>query len=145
MNKLFFCLSLISIYGLQSCNQISEFTNKNREVSSIDTILYQNETEIVFKDTFKDLGNIKEGVVSKIIYHFTNTGKFPLIIKSVKPSCGCTIASFNEKPIEVGQSDSIIANFDSDGRLGSHQKSIKVSTNTYPMIRDLIFKVNVIK
>lgn len=149
MNRIVYFFIIVIFSSLISCNQIgdlSRLTKKNNiEINPIDTVLYQNETTITFRDTLIDLGDIKEGTKAKIVYHFTNTGSFPLIIKSVKPSCGCTIAEFSHKPIAPNVSDSITANFDSDGRPGRHQKSIQINTNSNPMLRDVVFKVNVIK
>lgn len=108
-----------------------------------DTVLYSKSTDIVFRDTFIDIGNVKEGKEYQIVYHYQNAGENPLMLFSVSPSCGCTIAEFSRDPLRSGGQDSIVAKFDSKDKQGSYQKNIKVHTNTVQKSHDLYFKVNV--
>ena len=108
-----------------------------------DTVLFQNPTTISFQDTFLDLGEVNEGKKVDFKFIFTNTGKFPLLLHSVKPSCGCTVANFPKYPIATGNSDTIIGSFNSEGRLGSHEKHIEVVSNSEQKVNTLIFKIKV--
>jgi hypothetical protein len=108
-----------------------------------DTVLFQNPTSISFQDTLLDLGEVKEGKKVDFKFIFTNKGKFPLLLHSVKPSCGCTVADFPKYPIATGNSDTIIGSFNSEGRLGSHEKHIEVVSNSERKVNTLIFKIKV--
>lgn len=139
-----FCLSLCSI----SCDKVKRgfggfMSNHNQSIQ--DTVLYSVPTKIIFKDTLIALGNIKEGVVREVVYHYQNAGTKPLLIFNVSPSCGCTIADYSHKPLAVGKWDSIVAKFDSKGKEGSYLKNIKVNCNSEQKIHNLAFSVNVTK
>lgn len=89
--------------------------------------------EITFKDTLFDYGRVIEGKQVEASYRFTNTGKKPLILTRVEPSCGCTVAKdWPKDPISPGESGQINISFDSNGRTGSQKKIISVIANTYP-------------
>lgn len=72
---------------------------------------------------------VLEGTVVKHTYTIHNTGKAPLVIKSVRTSCGCTTA---KKPdsIQPGKKDEIVVEGNTRG-YGGHrfQKTILVTTN----------------
>lgn len=107
-----------------------------------------NYTTISWVDsTFKDLGDVKKGQVVEVPYTVKNTGDKPLIISSVQPGCGCTVAEKPEKPVLPGKEEKIVAKFNSEGQSeGSHSKTIIVTANTKPFTQHtLTFKVNVTK
>jgi hypothetical protein len=85
---------------------------------------------ISFEKETHDFGKIKEGD-GKVEYKFlfTNTGSSPLIINSVKASCGCTSPTWTEKPIMPGQDGYVSAVFDPTNRPGNFNKSITVVSN----------------
>lgn len=87
-------------------------------------------TTLKWEDSVKDMGQITEGQVVDISYHFTNTGTKPLVIESVNVSCGCTVAEKPEKPIAPGGQGVIKASFNSSGKPGLNTKSISVVANT---------------
>ncbi len=91
----------------------------------------------------KDFGKINQGEKLNIVFRFKNTGTKPLIVKSVTPGCGCTLADKPEKPIAPGETGEIKAGFDSQGRTGSQTKNINVVTNTSPETTSLIFHVDI--
>ena len=139
---------LLLISAALSCKDISNVFNDSLGSTAstpVDTILYSQPTSIVFKDTFVDIGNVKQGEEMDIAYYYTNNGDKPLMLFGVSPSCGCTIADFSRKPLAVGLSDSIVAKFDSKGKEGSYQKTIKVNCNSEQKNHNLFFKVNVTK
>jgi len=78
----------------------------------------------------------------KLVYsfNFMNTGKSPLIIDQVRPSCGCTtLKDWPRDPIEPGKGGRISVEFNSTGFPGPIEKSIQVSTNGVP--RDWYLKL----
>lgn len=141
-------LIFTSLLILESCDwiqtQISK-SNANSSLNAIDTVLYSVPTTISFFDTLIDLGEIKQGKETSIIYKYQNTGTKPLVLFSVSPGCGCTIADFSREPLAPNGIDSIMAKFDSKGKEGNYQKNIKVGCNTEQKVHNLSFKVNVLK
>lgn len=102
-------------------------------------------TTIQWLDSTFDKGTITEGDKIEIVYRFKNTGENPLIIKDVRPSCGCTVAEKPLEPVAPGKEGSIKAVFDSHNKPGPNHKTITVVTNTQPEIYSLTFNVVVNK
>lgn len=76
-----------------------------------------------------NFGSITEG--EKVTHNFklTNEGKSNLLIRKIKPSCGCTAVVAGKTVIEPGETTDIKAVFASKGRRGRQYKSISVITN----------------
>lgn len=85
-----------------------------------------------FDKEIYDFGKIKAGDKVSYSYTFVNTGKAPLIITSAVASCGCTIPSKPNKPINPGQKEAINVIFNSAGKSGLIDKQITVTANTTP-------------
>jgi len=106
----------------------------------------QEDVEIGNRTTMKvdrlfDAGEVMKGEVITAKFKVTNTGKYPLILASVKPSCSCTVSSYPEKPIAPGESDVITATVNTD-RLGTGilTKHVNVTANTSPSVTQLKIK-----
>ncbi len=102
-------------------------------------------TTIQWLDSTFNKGTITEGEKIEIVYRFKNTGEKPLIIKDVRPSCGCTVAEKPLEPIAPGEEGSIKAVFDSQNKPGPSHKTITVISNTQPESYALTFNVIVNK
>ncbi|OLY93030.1 Protein of unknown function [Cnuella takakiae] len=91
-----------------------------------------NYTSIQWLDsTYQDLGKVKKGQVVEIAWRFKNTGNKPLVIQSVRPGCGCTVADKPEAPLAPGAEGTIKGKFDSNNQsAGEHRKVISVDANT---------------
>lgn len=85
--------------------------------------------QIVFDDESHNFGTIKEGIVAVYTFKFTNTGDQPLILKDVRPSCGCTTPDWSKEPVLPGKTGQIIVKFNSAGRPGRFNKSITITSN----------------
>lgn len=96
-------------------------------IAQLDTNQY---TSIRWKDTLINFGTVKEGDTVRLQFSFVNTGNKLLFINDVRPSCGCTIADYPEKPVSPGQTGSITAVFTTAWHPGTQQKSILVKANT---------------
>lgn len=88
-----------------------------------------DQPQITFALTEHDFGKIQEGTMANYEFTFTNTGKAPLVLSNVQPSCGCTTPEWNKEPIAPGAKGTIKASFNSYGRPGSFQKYITVKSN----------------
>jgi len=92
--------------------------------------VFSQSSKIVFEDSEHDFGEIQEkgGKVS-YKFSFKNVGDEPLLILSVKPSCGCTTPNWSKNPIKPGEEGFIIAQYNPRGRPGVFRKSLNVVTN----------------
>ncbi|MGB3616586.1 MAG: DUF1573 domain-containing protein [Catalinimonas sp.] len=82
-----------------------------------------------FQTEAHDFGDVVEGTKAEHEFTFTNTGDQPVVISSVRASCGCTTPHWTREPILPGQSGSIKASYNSQGRPGGFHKTITVTSN----------------
>ena len=87
-----------------------------------------------------DFGTINEGEKVTHVYQFKNTGAVPLIIETVRPSCGCTAPNWSKEPIPVGGTGEVEVVFDSKGKPNAQNKTVTVTANTWPQSTVLRFK-----
>ena len=88
----------------------------------------EKKPEISFEKTVIDYGTVNKGDNGVRDFVFRNSGNAPLIISSVKSTCGCTIPKKPEKPILPGESEKIQVKYDTK-RVGFIRKSITVTSN----------------
>lgn len=101
-------------------------------------------TTIQWLDSARNFGKITEGQKLSVSFRFKNSGDKPLVIQSVHPACGCTVADYPKEPIAPGQEGEITGEFNSDGRPGQNHKEITVYTNTAVHTHNLVFDVDVV-
>lgn len=100
---------------------------------------------ITFTEAEYNFGTIAEGELVKHTFTFKNTGKAPLILSKVEPSCGCTaMRDWPREPIPPGKGGSISIEFDSSNRPGFQRKSITVLANTVPTRNVIHFQGDVL-
>ena len=105
-----------------------------------------NFTTIQWIDSVRDYGKITEGQKLEVLFRFKNTGNKPLVIESVHPGCGCTVANPPTEPIAPGAEGEIKGSFDSNGKSGQQHKGITVMANTKGIqSHELAFTVDVQK
>ena len=108
-----------------------------------DTSLF---TTIQWLDSVKSFNNVTEGQKLEVAFRFKNTGSKPLIIESVQPSCGCTVANPPKEPVLPGNEGVINGTFDSNGRVGTNHKTLYITANTKgSQSHELKFDVEVVK
>lgn len=100
-------------------------------------------TSMHFETDHHNFGTIKEGVVGKHQFKFTNSGNVPLLIERVIPSCGCTVPHFPTEPIAPGGEGVIDFEFNSMGRVGNNHRKITILANIASESRVLTFEANV--
>ena len=83
---------------------------------------------MTFEATTVDYGKIEKGSDRVRKFKFTNTGTEPLIIKSAKGSCGCTVPTYPKEPVMPGESSVIEVNYDTN-REGMFTKTVTLTTN----------------
>jgi hypothetical protein len=84
--------------------------------------------KIEFETETIDYGTIEKGADGIRVFKFKNTGDAPLIISSVKSSCGCTVPKKPEKPILPGENGEIEVKYDTN-RVNPIRKTITVTSN----------------
>lgn len=89
----------------------------------------QTEQKIKFKEVEHNFGNAPQGKPVTHEFVFTNEGTEPLILESVKASCGCTTPEWSKEPIMPGKTGTIKAQYNM-AREGTFRKSITVTTKS---------------
>ena len=82
----------------------------------------------IFNKNIADLGTIKHNTSTEVVFEYTNNMKSPLLITDVTTSCGCTVASWDQKPILENQVAKLVVRFNSDS-IGSQIKTVMVYHN----------------
>jgi hypothetical protein len=85
--------------------------------------------KIVLQQTSYDFGTIKQGEVATHDFVLSNSGGDLLKISNVSASCGCTAAAPEKKELAPGESTNLKVSFNSAGRQGKQNKTIRVYSN----------------
>ena len=88
-----FTFILAGTVALWSCN--------GSHSETIDTGSAKRMGAFTFKETSYDFGKIQEGDTVTHDFGFTNTGNAPLLISDISTGCGCTVAEWPRKPIDL--------------------------------------------
>jgi len=141
-----FCLVILTVVFL-ACNNSDRTAASSKDLTVItNTTDTSRLTNVQWLDSIKNLGRINEGQKLEVSFRFKNTGTKPLIIESVQPGCGCTVADYPKEPIAVGGEGEITGSFDSKGRENLQRKEITVTANTKgSRYHILYFEVDVFK
>jgi len=92
-------------------------------------LINENAGDFLFETETHDFGLIIEGEKPEYLFKFKNVGNEPIVIKDVKPSCGCTTPEWPKNPIMPGESSAIKATYNSENRMGSFHKAIRIISN----------------
>jgi len=100
-----------------------------------------SQPKIQFKAIEKDFESIKEDAgLATNVFEFVNKGDQPLIINSVKATCGCTTPEWSQQPIAPGKSGTIKVAYNPQNRPGAFTKNVNVYSNTEPSVTVLTIK-----
>ena len=132
-------LVLIALIVFASCSSV----DASKEIETAREEGSKQLTSIQWIDSVRNFGKIIEGQKLAISFRFKNTGDKPLVIESVQPACGCTVADYPKQPLNPGEEGEITGEFNSEGREGQQHKEITVTTNTAAHTQNLIFEVTV--
>lgn len=105
-------------------------TTKNTTVSG-EVVANAADEQPVFnweKSTY-DFGRIAQGKPVSTVFHFTNSGKQPLVISQVNTTCGCTVADYTREAVLPGKKGSVTVTYNA-GAKGVFTKTITVHANT---------------
>lgn len=150
-------LSLLALFLVASCKKEEvknvTATSVGKDPFADDRVVMQSdlvkeskahlETTLALSEPEFDFGKIKKGDKVEHVYEVTNTGKNPLIISSVHPTCGCTVPDYTKDPILPGQKGKITLKFDSSNFEGMVHKSAEVYANVAQVPIELQFTADI--
>jgi len=88
----------------------------------------QNPDALKFVSEIHDFGTIPQNIPAEVEFKFTNTGKEPILLERVQPSCGCTSPTWSKDPILPKKTGTIKASYNA-AAVGAFNKSITVFSN----------------
>jgi|SRR5699024_3561962 len=144
MKKVVLMLAAVAAISFTSCknnktsDKMSDNTakseemakNANDEKASKDDNATNKYPELTFDESSYDFGTIDEGEIVQHEFTFTNTGDAPLKVMKARPSCGCTVPSWSKDPIAPGEKGHMMVKFNSRGKHGKQNKTVRLTTNT---------------
>lgn len=132
-------LLILSVFALGL--GLSSFTTSSKSlISEIEKAAF---AVIDWDKKTLDAGQVTKGKPVVLTFKFSNSGDVPLTINNVKPSCGCTVASFPKKPIMPGETAEIKTTYNA-ANVGKFRKSVVVTSNTDPAKQTLVITGEVI-
>ncbi len=132
MKKLAFLLSMVLTPMLSFAQHASAKTDNTLKP------VIEFETEVI------DYGKIAHNADGVRYFKLTNVGSAPLVIKSVKGSCGCTVPTKPEEPIMPGQAGEIKVKY-ATNRIGRFTKSVTIVSNASEQPKVVRIKGEVLK
>lgn len=142
-------LSVVSCKKDQSADELITTASSEVSVDSANSNLVEAThntqvlTNLALSEPEFDFGKIKKGDKVEHVYEVTNTGKNPLIISSVVPTCGCTVPEFTKDPIMPGQKGKVTLKFDSTNFQGIVHKTAQLYANVSQVPIELKFTANI--
>lgn len=83
---------------------------------------------INFAEKVINYGKIDKGANGTRVFTFKNEGTEPLVLNSVRASCGCTTPKWTREPIAPGEEGEINVKYDTN-RVGNFHKTVTVQSN----------------
>jgi hypothetical protein len=101
-------------------------------------------TTMKIEDPVRHYYPVAQGVKQNISVKITNTGKQPLKLYKVLPSCGCTIAKFPNHAIAPGEEAFIDLEYNSTKNIGYVGVYTTITANTKKHYHTAFFDINVV-
>ncbi len=137
MKKLFTLLFLSSLMvSLATAQQTKGYEGEYRSLDVEQEAQAADGPVMVFEAETMDYGVIEQNSDPYRVFNFTNEGTEPLIIKSARGSCGCTVPTYPTEPIAPGESAEIKVRYDTK-RIGKFRKTVTLTTNGEPATKVL--------
>lgn len=131
MRELIFSSVLLGLFLFTSCSGQSEAT-----VGQYTSVEYE---------AIYDAGTVAKGEIVRARIAIKNVGDYPLVIANVKPSCTCTVPSYDKDPVAPGETAYINAEVDTDKTgTGIIKKPITITANTRPSTTEVTIEATVI-
>ncbi|WP_379091920.1 DUF1573 domain-containing protein [Pedobacter sp. UC225_65] len=105
-----------------------------------------NTTTIQINERSYSFGKLKQSDSTEHVFTIKNTGDIPLIIKSAKAACGCTVPKWSTEPVLPNKNAMIRVKFKPNpGFEGIISKSVVIQANTDSTFHVLYMKGEVVK
>ena len=95
---------------------------------------------IAIDQDFFDFGEMSQNESVSTEFRLKNIGNAPLLIRSAKGSCGCTVPEWPREVVGVGEDAIIKVTFNSGNRKGKQNKKVTLITNAIPSTKVLTIK-----
>ena len=118
MKKLF----LLCTFALLTMGAVNAQEKKTDEADN------QHGPKIVFAEREHNYGTIQKGGDGNCAFTFTNTGDEPLILSSVRASCGGTTPKWTQKPMMPGKTGEVGVR-DNTNNPGGFTKTVTITSN----------------
>lgn len=92
-----------------------------------------------FESERHDFGTLTFGEPAKVTFYYTNTGNEPLVIHTVKSTCGCTIPHWSKDSLAPKASEKITIEYNTN-RSGQFEKGIMLYTNAINSVITLLIE-----
>lgn len=131
-NSLKFFICIFCFIFISSCvSSKKENPRPDNKNGSVNTEALTSAPEITFETLEHNFGKVHAGEKAGWYFKYKNTGSEPLLITSVRASCGCTVTEYQKEPLSPGKEGLIKVVFDTSGRSGKQSKSITIETNAH--------------
>lgn len=84
--------------------------------------------KFAWNETIHDFGKITQGKPVTTEFKFKNAGDVPLVISSVRGSCGCTVTDYTKEAVAPGKEGVVKATFNA-ASAGVFNKTVTVTAN----------------
>lgn len=72
-----------------------------------------------------DFGAVRPGKTARFVFRYKNITTGPLLLQTVRTTCGCTAAEWTEAPVAPGETGEVVIEFESS-QSGDFRKKIRV-------------------
>lgn len=110
--SLLFGLALLPVFLFQFAGRLPH------PASDSSVVEWQTETD-------HDFGEIRAGSLTRFVFKFKNIDNQPVVVETVRTTCGCTAAQWPTEPVQPGATGDIVIEYDSEKK-GSFRKKIRV-------------------
>lgn len=144
MKKLSFAIALLFMATVVSAQKTEKKAEKNESNKVEKTEKAAKQTDrtaekkdekspLEFETLVIDFGDIqKSDKPVETVFRFKNTGKDPIILSNVRPSCGCTIPEWTKDPVLPKKIGEIKVQYKNTHIVGTFSKTISVTSNKNP-------------
>ncbi len=120
-------LAAITVFGVATTNAQAKKAEKKVIPTKVETPKVDG-AGMVFENETIDYGTLPHNAEGTREFVLTNNGNKPLTIESTQGSCGCTVPTKPEKPIQPGEKGVIKVHYATD-RVGAFTKTVTVKSN----------------
>lgn len=124
-------------FTLFTCLIVSSCKSKSTEKKDAEY------AKIEFREITYDYGEISYASDGKCEFEFVNSSNIPLLINTVKTSCGCTNPEWPQKPIQPGEKGHVGVSYNTTNT-GPFKKTVTVYSNAENSPVTLFIRGNVL-